>query len=50
MDEKLYKAVTLTGVCSLVVGIVTLAVGITTGVLMIVSGSQLLKEKGKHLI
>ncbi len=50
MDEKLYKIITLSGVCSLVVGIVTLVVGITTGVLLIVSGGQLLKGKSNHLI
>lgn len=50
MDEKLYKTITLGGVCSLVIGIITLVVGITTGVLLIVSGGRLLKGKSNHLI
>lgn len=50
MDEKLYKTITLSGVCSLVVGIITIVLGVSTGILLIVSGSQLLKKKNNHLI
>ena len=45
MNEKIYKTMSRTGACSIAVGIVTLVTGITAGVLMIVSGSRLLKKK-----
>jgi uncharacterized membrane protein HdeD (DUF308 family) len=50
MDEKVYKTITLSGVCSLVIGIITLVFGVASGVLLIVSGGQLLKSKNNHLI
>lgn len=50
MNEKIYKTMSRTGACSIAVGIVTLVTGITTGVLMIVSGSRLLKRKSEILI
>ena len=45
-----YKNFYRTGACSIAVGIVTLVTGITAGVLMIVSGSRLLKRKSEILI
>ena len=45
-----YKTMSRTGACSIAVGIVTLVTGITAGVLMIVSGSRLLKRKSEILI
>ena len=50
MNEKIYKTMSRTGSCSIAVGIVTLVTGITAGVLMIVSGSRLLKRKSDILI
>lgn len=49
MNEKIYKTMSRTGACSIAVGIVTLVTGITAGVLMIVSGSRLLKRKSDIL-
>ena len=50
MNEKIYKTISRTGACSFAAGIVTLVIGITAGVLMIVSGSRLLKRKSEILI
>lgn len=50
MNEKLYKTMTRSGVCGIVVGIITLITGISAGILMIVSGSRLLKRKSDILI
>lgn len=45
MNEKIYKTMSRTGACSIAVGIITLVTGVAAGVLMIVSGSRLLKRK-----
>ena len=50
MNEKIYKTMSRTGVCSVAVGIVTLVIGAAAGILMIVSGARLLKRKGDILI
>ena len=50
MNEKIYKTMRRTGARSIAVGSVTLVTGITAGVLMIVSGSRLLKRKSEILI
>lgn len=50
MNEKIYKTMSLTGACSIAVGIITLVTGVAAGVLMIVSGSRLLKRKSDILI
>ncbi len=50
MNEKLYKAVNSSAVSSLVLGICILTVGITSGVILIVSGSKLLKHKTKIML
>ena len=49
-QKRGYKTMSRTGACSIAVGIVTLVTGITAGVLMIVSGSRLLKRKSDILI
>ena len=49
MNEKIYKTMS-TGACSIAVGIITLVTGVAAGVLMIVSGSRLLKRKSDILI
>ena len=50
MNEKIYKTMSRTGVCSVAVGIVTLVTGVATGILMIISGARLLKRKSDILI
>ncbi len=46
-NEKLYHAVSRGGAGSLVMGIIVLVVGVATGVLMIVNGAGLLKQKSQ---
>ena len=50
MNEKIYKTMSRTGACSIAVEIITLVTGVAAGVLMIVSGSRLLKRKSDILI
>lgn len=50
MDEKLYKVINSTAVYSLVLGICVLTTGVVSGILLIVSGSRLLKHKSKILL
>lgn len=45
MSEKTYKVMTATGAGSIAVGIVILISGIACGVLAIVNGARLLKQK-----
>ena len=45
VNERIFKTMTGSGALSLTVGIIVLVTGIVTGVLMIVSGSRLLREK-----
>ena len=45
MSEKIYKAMKNTGALNIAVGIVTLVKGIASGILLIVSGANLLKKK-----
>ena len=45
MNEKAYKTMTNTGAGSLVLGIIILVVGVTAGILSIVNGAVLLKNK-----
>lgn len=45
MNEKAYKIMSLAGAANIAVGIVILVVGITVGVINIVSGARLHKEK-----
>lgn len=45
MNEKIYKTMTRCGAGNVAMGIVLLVSGITAGVLMIVSGTKLLKRK-----
>lgn len=50
MDEKIYKTMSRAGAGSLAVGIVILVTGIAAGILMILSGSLLLKRKNEMMI
>lgn len=45
MNEKIYKTMSRTGACNLALGVVVLVTGIVTGVLMIISGAKLIKQK-----
>lgn len=45
MKEKIYKTMGSTGAGTLVLGIFILVSGITAGVLLIVNGSRLLKNR-----
>ena len=45
MNEKIYKTMTRCGAGNVAMGIVVLVSGITAGVLMVVSGTKLLKRK-----
>lgn len=45
MNEKAYKAMSLAGAANIAVGIVILVVGIAAGVIAIVKGARLQKEK-----
>ncbi len=45
MGEKQYKAMSVSGVASLVAGIVMIVAGVSAGVVAIVSGARLLSAK-----
>lgn len=45
MNEKAYKAMNFAGVSGIAVGIVVAIVGVAAGVITIVGGARLLKEK-----
>ena len=47
MEEKLYKLIRGTGATTLAIGISVLVTGISAGVLLIITGAKLLKNKGK---
>ena len=49
MSEKAYKTMAQTGAANLVLGIVVLVTGITAGVLLLVQGGRLLKNKSNHI-
>ena len=46
MQEKVYKVMGSTGATTLVLGICILVGGIVSGILLIVNGGRLLKNKG----
>lgn len=50
MNEKVYRTMNTTAVYSLVLGICVLTTGLVSGVLLIISGSKLLKQKSKILL
>ena len=45
MNEKAYTAMGLAGAAGIAVGIVVTVIGIAAGVISIISGARLLKEK-----
>ena len=45
MNEKVFKTMSMAGVSNIVIGIIVAVVGVTAGVLTIVSGARLMKDK-----
>ena len=45
MNERAYKTMQITGAASVALGIVTLVVGTAVGIIAIISGAKLLKDK-----
>jgi hypothetical protein len=45
--EQVYKTMSKAGVLGIVAGCVAIAVGLTTGIMMIISGALLFRDKGK---
>lgn len=45
MNERAYKTMTFAGVTSIVIGIIITFIGIAAGVMSIVSGARLIKDK-----
>ena len=45
MNEKAYKSMSFGAAASITAGIVVICVGIAAGILMIVSGAKLLRDK-----
>lgn len=45
MNEKAYKSMSIAGAASIVVGVVVAATGIAAGVIAIVFGTRLLKDR-----
>lgn len=45
MKEKMYKLMTVAGAGNIAIGVLIIVVGVTAGVVSIVTGAKLLKEK-----
>lgn len=45
MNEKAYKAMNFAGTANITVGIIVVVVGVAVGIISIISGARLLKEK-----
>ena len=45
MNEKAYKTMTLAGVSNIAVGIIIAVIGVAAGVLTIICGARLIKDK-----
>ena len=50
MDEKVYKTMGFSGASNLVIGICILFTGVTSGILLILNGAKLLKNKHRILL
>ncbi|MCH1982595.1 hypothetical protein MCG98_08445 [Ruminococcus sp. OA3] len=50
MNEKTYRTMSRVGGGSIALGIIVVVTGVVTGILMIVGGARLLKEKYKVTI
>ena len=45
MNEKAYKSMSFAGAASITIGIIVAVVGVATGIVAIISGARLLKDK-----
>ena len=45
MNEKAFKSMTMAGISNIVVGIIVAVVGLAAGVMTIICGARLLKDK-----
>lgn len=45
MNEKAYKTMGITGAADIAIGIIMISIGVTTGVIAIICGARLLKNK-----
>ncbi|MDE6957890.1 MAG: hypothetical protein K2O96_07305 [Lachnospiraceae bacterium] len=45
MNERVYKTMTFAGISSITIGIVLTVVGIAAGIIAMISGARLLKDK-----
>ncbi len=45
MNERAYKTMSFAGVASITIGVVMAVVGLATGIIAIVSGARLIKDK-----
>lgn len=49
MSEKAYKTMKRAGAGSIVIGIIALVTGLTTGIILLIQGGRLLKNKSTLL-
>ena len=47
MNEKLYKAMGVSGAGNLVIGIISIVTGVVCGILLIITGARLLKKRSE---
>lgn len=45
MNEKIYKTMSRTGAGTLALGIIVLVTGVASGILLIINGAKLIKDK-----
>ncbi len=45
MNEKVYKTMSFAGASGVAIGIIMIVTGVTTGIIAIVGGARLLKDK-----
>ena len=45
MNEKAYKTMTMAGISNIAIGIIVAVIGIAAGVMTIVTGARLIKDK-----
>ena len=47
MTEKVYKTMKAAGAANIAIGVICIVIGVASGVILLVSGGSLLKEKKK---
>lgn len=45
MNEKAYKTMTMAGISNIAVGIIVTVIGVAAGVMTIITGARLIKDK-----